>query len=278
LFRFIQQSKYRDIEEAVNVRIGPVVCCIMTFLWISVPQAQIITDGLVSYYAMDKKDIDGKTLKDVFGDKHGNILGEPRSVPGHLGDALQLGGNPDSIELPPVIAIGEDNVTYECWFNKNSKEESDVGWQYLISNKADYTDNFFRLGFNQNTGQLRYYTEQENNENKAWVTNEDYDDDQWHHVVAIRDKNIGRIYVDSELVKEDVAMVGSLGGDITNWFLAQGGNGKAFFIGGLDEVRFYKRALSPEEIKQNFESKISGFAVSDHSDRLTTIWGGIKME
>ena len=248
------------------MRIVPLVCCLMVLMVAPVAETQIVTDGLVSYYTMDQKDIDGKTLKDVFGNNHGTIEGEPKSIPGHLGEALDFGGAPDSVVLPQIIKIGENPVTYECWFNKTDT----TGWQYLVTNKTMCDDNFFRLGFNQDTGQLRFYTEEDNNVKNAWVTAEDYADGVWHHVVATREKTVGRIYVDGELVKEDFAMAGDLGGDRTNWYLARAEH----LIGAMDEVRFYSRALAEEEVEQNYKAK--GFAAVDSRDKLSITWGMIK--
>ena len=42
-----------------------------------------------------------------------------------------------------------------------------------------------------------------------------YADDEWHHVVATREGDVARIYIDSLLVKEDVAMAEDIGGDKT---------------------------------------------------------------
>ena len=139
-----------------------------------------VTDGLVSYYRLDEDDIAGDTVKDVAGGKDGTILGQPKSIEGHLGEALEFGGQPECVELPSIFNIAESPASYEAWFLK--QPNSRIGWQYLLTNKTDFNDHFFRLGFNQNTGQLRYYTEQANNVRKAWVTDDDYADGEWHHV------------------------------------------------------------------------------------------------
>ena len=251
------------------MRLALVMFCMLVFMIAFTVKAQVVTDGLVSYYTLDKKDVDGKAVKDVFGNNDGTIVGEPKSVPGHLGEALEFDGVDDHVELPQIFAIGKEPVTYECWFIKPGP----TGWSYLMVNKSDFHNNFFRLGFNQDTGQLRFYTEHENEANKAWITNEEYADGEWHHVVATREEGTGRMYVDGELVKEDVAMVGDIGGDKTNWYLAQDGNKSGYLNGTMDEVRIYKRALTEKEVEQNFES--AGIAVNV-SSKLATKWGIVK--
>ena len=141
-------------------------------------------------------------------------------------------------------------------------------------NKSDFHNNFFRLGLNQNTGQVRFYTEHENEANTVFVTDEDYADDQWHHVVAVRDGDKGKVYVDGVFVKEDAAMPGDIGGDKTNWYLAQDGNNNGYLIGAMDEVRIYNRALTAGEVQQNFES--TGLAVVDTQKKLSITWAMIK--
>ena len=244
--------------------------CIMIFVLIAGLDAQIVTNGLISYYTLDADDIDGKTVKDMFGENHGTIVGDPQSIPGHMAEGLDFGGQPDCVELPQIMAIGENSVTYETWFMKTNN----AGWQYLMTNKNDFHNNFFRLGLNENTGQVRFYTEHDDELNTKFVTATDYGDGEWHHVVATRDGDQAKIYVDGALAGEGDAMDGNIGGDDTNWYLAQDGNTNGYLIGAMDEVRIYSRALTEEEVKQNFESE-GGTAVNSRS-KLITSWAMIK--
>ena len=68
-------------------------------------------------------------------------------------------------------------------------------------------------------------------------------------------------------------MSGNLGGGETNWNIAQDGNTDGYLIGAVDEVRIYKKALTLEEIKQNFESQ--GLSV-EPTAKLSLTWGRIK--
>ena len=243
--------------------------CLLILIWVSVLEAQIVTDGLVSYYNLDGDHIDGNNVRDLVGSNHATIVGEPESVAGHFGDALKFDGVDDYVELPQIFAIGVNPVTYECRFNKTDK----TGWQYLISNKVDFGSSFFRLGFNKDSGQVRMYTEQEDNANKSFVTDGDYADGEWHHVVATREGNQAKVYVDGELVKEDEAMAGDIGGDRTNWFLAQDGNSNGYLNGAMDEVRIYNRALTAGEIQTNFVAVVTSV---DSMNKLSITWGAIK--
>ena len=72
-------------------------------------------------------------------------------------------------------------------------------------------------------------------------------DGKWHHVVATREGAVPKVYVDAQLVKEDVAMDGDIGGDKSNWYLGQNGGPGNFLVGSLDEVRIYSSALTQAE-------------------------------
>ncbi|MBC8235184.1 hypothetical protein H8E77_37035, partial [bacterium] len=50
-------------------------------------EAQAVKEGLVSYWTFDQADIKGKTVKDVWGDNDGTIIG-PKIVKGKVGEAL----------------------------------------------------------------------------------------------------------------------------------------------------------------------------------------------
>jgi len=91
----------------INVRSQPTAKLVMnlTCFFISTASNELVTDGLVSYYTFDQANIDGKKLKDVFGDKPETIVGAPKPVPRHLDEAMEFGGSPDCIEFPRILKI-----------------------------------------------------------------------------------------------------------------------------------------------------------------------------
>ena len=70
------------------IQTGFILLC--TFILIIGVKAQVVTDGLVSYYTLDNKDIAGDTVKDIVGGMDGTIINQPKSIKGHLGDALDF--------------------------------------------------------------------------------------------------------------------------------------------------------------------------------------------
>jgi len=69
----------------------------------------------------------------------------------------------------------------------------------------------------------------------------------WHHIAATRDNTSLKLYIDGVLI----GTAPSTAVDFGSWVLHNyrlGYGGGAYWKGSLDDVRFYKRVLSPSEI------------------------------
>ena len=53
----------------------------------SMAEAQLVTEGLVSYWSFDEASIEGDVVKDLWGDNHGNMVNGPELVKGKYGQA-----------------------------------------------------------------------------------------------------------------------------------------------------------------------------------------------
>jgi hypothetical protein len=80
--------------------------------------------------------------------------------------------------------------------------------------------------------------------------------DVWTHLVVVWDKVMLKIYVNSE-PKSNVARTGDLTSITVTAQLGRGERTNTLlhpFLGIIDEVRIYNRALSPAEIKALYEA------------------------
>ena len=77
----------------------------------------VVTDGLVSYWTFDKQDISNNTVKDVWGENSGTIVGNPTVVSGQVGDALEFDGSDDYVNLTNLGDFGSQigSSTFEAW-------------------------------------------------------------------------------------------------------------------------------------------------------------------
>jgi hypothetical protein len=77
-----------------------------------------VPKGLVLYLTFDKDTISGKEVKDVSPNgNNGAIIGGPKVVDGHRGQALDFNGSSDSvvIETSDSLAKTESAITMEAW-------------------------------------------------------------------------------------------------------------------------------------------------------------------
>ena len=94
---------------------------------------------------------------------------------------------------------------------------------------------------------------------------------EWRHLAGVVDGKDMFLYVDGVLEKE-MPYNGPMQADSSETEIGHAGDGG--WMGLIDEVAIYDRALSAAEIETNFESK--GLAV-EPAGKLATRWGEIKV-
>ena len=89
---------------------------VTVFAYANMAKAQIVEDGLISYWTFDNADIDGDTLKDLWGNNHGTIEGNPEIIEGHIGEAMEFHGQPDRVVVSNHESLAlSDEFTVEAW-------------------------------------------------------------------------------------------------------------------------------------------------------------------
>ena len=79
-------------EEVYNMRklysivLGLLFCA-------GIVHAQVVEDGLVSYWTFNEDTVEGNTVRDTRGQSHGEFEGNPQIVPGKFDEGLELDGN-----------------------------------------------------------------------------------------------------------------------------------------------------------------------------------------
>lgn len=99
---------------------------------------RIVADGLISHWSFDKADIQGDTIEDAWGNNDGTIVGAPRVVEGKVGEALELNGVDQYVDVghpaDGSLDFGQDiDFTIAAWI-KVSETPAD---QYTIVSKGD---------------------------------------------------------------------------------------------------------------------------------------------
>ena len=233
-----------------------------------------VVDGLVSFWTFDEEDISDETVKDIWGNNDGNMVGDPQIVDGKIDKALSFNGTSDMVEVPgndDLTQIGTDSVTAEAWINVEKPCHGVInGRPFWILHWSGCADLPVGMIFYTGSGGWRS------------VSSTTTVKEGWHHWVGVYDGKDMKIYLDGQ---ED-ASAGSAGklastGDGTPDWLTFGKdyhttvNNDRWNKVIIDEVRVYNRALTNEEVEQNFQAETNSLGVNPGS-KLTISWGAIK--
>jgi len=273
-----------------TVRLHPIACfCIIAVVLLAhdAPQAvaQVVEKGLVSYWSFDKTDVEGKVVKDSWGQNDGVFFGAPKQVPGKVGEAFRFNGPDDAIDVASPadgsLDFGDDkDFSMMAWIKLSTEPALDGGQSTIIS-KGDGGNNARILW--KIKGKLVLVTlanEIAGGPKPDFTSKKEVVDGKWHHVVLIGERSKStRIYIDGIL---DVEGPASKGCDVTTespLFIGAsvrvGKKTRRHFLGLIDEVGIYNRVLSLAEIKRNMAAQ--GLTVR-LLGKLAATWANIKLD
>lgn len=79
-----------------------------------------------------------------------------------------------------------------------------------------------------------------------------YYDGIWHHLAGTFDGSRRVLYLGGRRVAEDASYSGTIDTTTTHLFIGSATGSSSYFNGDIGEMRLYNRALTPQEIEQNF--------------------------
>ncbi len=229
-------------------------------------------DSLILYTSFDT--IDGKnTIDHSKYENHGEMKGDPKHVDGKFGKALEFNGTTDWIEIPhdDILTVSKD-VTVMAWIH--TERHTGPGgerWQGIVAK-------------GNNPRSYSFYTESPSEclhfsvGGSGSVCNGKVALNEWQHVTAQVDGNTHRYWINGE-------MAGEFGGknappgkaDTSVVFIGTTGEGAGRrFIGLIDEVRVWNRALTEDEVNEQMEKGHFELFPVDPRQKVTTTWGSIK--
>ncbi|GAB3810054.1 sialidase family protein [Kribbella italica] len=189
----------------------------------------------------------GTTTPDVSGLGNNSYLrGGTTSVAGKFGQARDLDGTDDAIQLPYAesLALGSGDFTAMTWLKYGaSTAPQAIFWGYGINEfsqfwlRAEPADQRIRglITVNGSTASV--------------ASTKAYNDNAWHHVALQRKAGTLSLWVDGTQVATAAAPTGSISpGRPFKMYVGQRLDGAHHLDGSLDEVRIYKRALTAAEI------------------------------
>ena len=181
-------------------------------------------------------------------DNDGTLVGPPSRV--YNGNALDFNGVNNYVSCGNNSSLNITNaITVEAWVKNDG-----YGWQGIVSkwsggkSYALSTDwgNYGKAMFFLSYDGTNYYTV----EGTTCLVNTG-----WHHIVGTYDGNWMRLYVDGVQEGTPVNQAFNISVSTGNLIIGAWNPSSKFFNGIIDEVKVYNRALSQDEINEQYVSK-----------------------
>ncbi|MBI4135331.1 LamG domain-containing protein [Candidatus Uhrbacteria bacterium] len=170
-------------------------------------------------------------------------------VPGKLGQALDFDGSNDYVDVGnPGISFAEGSIS--SWIRTGSSTATGNGIVYTGygSGQSEY------IGYLILNGNIRIDIDDGDNgcaRKSLTSSGYNYTDSAWHHIVlTFVAQATGRLYIDGTEKGSGVSLLAceSEINPSANWVIGDVASGDNF-LGLIDEVRIYNRALSAAEVK-----------------------------
>lgn len=212
-----------------------------------------LQQGLVAHYTFDG-DANDQTTNGFHGIVHGAVLTTDKD--GNANSAYSFDGIDDYILVPHNSKLSPENFSISLWAEISSEQEAhdginDIfrkwdgdaqGYPYGISYLNSLADDALedRLIYARYDGQAC------NNSTTTYsapITN-----DTFVHIVLIKDGNKLRTFVDAVGAEEVEDVTTCTTGNDADITIGARGNLMRFFKGKIDNIRFYNRALTLNEV------------------------------
>ena len=199
--------------------------------------------NLIAHYSFDGN------ANDSVGGLHGALVGIPTFVPGKSGQAISLNTNmvTDYVEISAYKGIlGANPITVTAWINTTSDATGAIiGWGPNIAGQ--------RFGFRVNAGRLRTEHHGGNVQGDSPVNN-----GEWQHVAVTVQANSAVSYPEVQLwlnglddtrpTRDPEEDAYNITADLDVRIGSRPASDDRYFIGQIDDLRIYARALSQAEI------------------------------
>jgi hypothetical protein len=257
--------------------------CLLTAIFLniilvcSIAQAEIVTDGLVAYWSLDENTISGENVLDIVGGNDGVIVGNLVPVDGKVNGAMEFDGE-SSVDVDGMDALnfnGKDQMTVAAWA-KPASDEPVIGVVAGCCGTivAQRDANSWALRFDgRNPGNEFEFITQPNWQGDTGFGAPKPAAGEWHYLTGVVNVDIKQLYIDGELVMEEEYM-GPMASDSSETDIGHASDGG--FVGTIDEVAIYSRALSADEVMQNYEADGLITTSVSKAGKLTSTWGELK--
>ena len=229
-------------------------------------------ESMILYFSFDSLD-DDQALDHSKYKNNGEIKGTPEHVEGKFDKALEFNGTTDWVEIPHHESLTVDqDVTVMAWiWTERHTGPNNERWQGILAKSNSprsysfYTESPSKcLHFVSGGGSVCNDGEVKLNE--------------WQHVAAQLDNGTHRYWINGVNAGTSGNKSKPPGNaDTSPVFIGTTAEGAGrLFLGLIDEVRIWNRALSEDEIVEQMNQGHFELFPVDPRQKLTTTWGTIK--
>ena len=225
------------------------LACLVLVLGLAVSTANAdITDGLMGYWAFEEGE--GSIAYDSSGNGNdGTLRGDPQWVPGMIDGALEFDGDDDDVEVPDHETLQQwEGFTIAAWIYQTESRGSGMR---IIDKCTAGTSNGPHMDTYPGTV-IRSCSG-----SSCDSTTSQHTLNEWHYVAVTYDQGDKKIYVDGSLGVAATTSSPLAGNDIT-LTIGCDSNGANRFKGMIDEVGYWGRALTADEILIAMEGLAAG--------------------
>ena len=236
---------------------------------IFVSEGTLCPPDMIAYWKLDESS--GSTYDDFYDGHDGECAGQcPTPATGCVNGAQVFDGATTGIDIPAETSFDwgkDDSFSIEFWMKRpGACAAYDVPHNEVIAGRDDSSTLlhwWVGVSCKDHGKALFGLIDTDGGEDDAWAVGDTVvTGGAWHHIVAVRDGDAGKIsiYVDST-EEASASATFSAGFDSATaplnlgWLNLSGGY---HFEGTLDEVALYDRALSSDEIQQHYNEGGSG--------------------
>ena len=215
-----------------------------------------LSQGLVGWWTMDGADTvwssatAGSELDHSGNGNTGTLTNMNQSTSptvGKVGQALSFDGN-SYVQMGQVTSAAHTG-TVSAWVNFTAIES----WGFIAGN-ANWQNDINGYGLSLHGATAGFRGEIDNGSGQLGLintTNSNYNDGKWHLVVFSWDGSNLNMYVDGASAASPVSYSGDPVVNVNNFSVGNPPSGNSYyFMGSIDDVRIYDRALSASEIEQ----------------------------
>ena len=151
-----------------------------------------------------------------------------------------------------TLQFGTGAFTMECWLTAKFVQQNSTGTNTAVSFGGDSAANG-SAGILLSSTKIRFYVS-----NSLCEANSNFVSDDWYHVVGTRDGSGNcKLYIDSTLQNNTAVDTGSVTSQSSVKLIGKDTNVNRFYNGIVSDVRLYDRALSSDEIENNYNAGLS---------------------